>query len=192
MRVDIFEGTEGIRQLRSEWDAVYDADPEAQYFLSWFWVFGFLAPLGHDAFVLAARLEGGAPGYAAILPLRLRTKERPDSGFHNEINLAGNYVSDYAGFICRAGFEEKALPALADKIRQLNWRRLRLENFCASEYRSELFLRGFPDDAFEAVGLNLVNPDGTDNSICPFVTLPDDWDRYLETKFSAKTRLKLS
>jgi CelD/BcsL family acetyltransferase involved in cellulose biosynthesis len=191
MRVEIIEGSEAIARLRPQWDAIYDADPEAQYFLSWSWLYGYLARIGRDAFVLAARPDGDGSDYVALLPLRLRTKERANAEFCNEINLAGNYVSDYAGFLCRPGFEEQALPALADKIRQLNWRRLRLEYFCASDHRSELFLRGFSKDSFEATEANLVNSDGTDNGICPFVTLADDWDRYLEAKVSANTRQKI-
>ena len=182
MRVEIIEGSEAIERLRPEWDAIYDADPEAHYFLSWSWLNGYLAPWGREAFVLAARPDTDGASYVALLPLRLRTKEGSNTEFCNEINLAGNYISDYAGFLCRPGFEEQALPALAAKVQQLNWRRLRLENFCASERRTELFLRGFSADTFETTQPSLVNPDGTDNSICPSVTLPDDWDRYLETR----------
>ena len=191
MRVEIIEGSEAIERLRPEWDAIYDADPEAHYFLSWSWLNGYLAPWGRDAFVLAARPDADGAGYVALLPLRLRTKERGNTEFCNEINLAGNYISDYAGFLCRPGFEEQALPALAAKVQQLNWRRLRLENFCASERRAELFLRGFSPDTFETTEPSLVNPDGTDNSICPSVTLPEDWDRYLETRVSSNTRQKI-
>ena len=150
-----------------------------------------LPPWGREAFVLAARPDADGAGYVALLPLRLRTKEHGNTEFCNEINLAGNYISDYAGFLCRPGFEEQALPALAAKVQQLNWRRLRLENFCASERRAELFLRGFSPDTFETTEPSLVNPDGTDNSICPSVTLPNDWDRYLETTVSSNTRQKI-
>ena len=191
MQVEIIEGREAIERLRPEWDAIYDADPEAQYFLSWSWLNGYLSPWGRDAFVLAARPDTEGAGYVALLPLRLRTKERGNTEFVNEINLAGNYISDYAGFLCRAGFEEQALPALAAKVQQLSWRRLRLENFCASERRAELFLGGFSGETFETTQPSLVNPDGTDNSICPSVTLPQDWDRFLETRVSANTRQKI-
>ena len=158
MQVEIIEGREAIERLRPEWDAVDDADPEAQYFLSWSWLNGYLAPWGRDSFVLAARPDTDGAGYVALLPLRLRTKERGNTEFVNEINLAGNYISDYAGFLCRAGFEEQALPALAAKVQQLNWRRLRLENFCASERRAELFLGGFSGETFETAQRSLVTP----------------------------------
>jgi CelD/BcsL family acetyltransferase involved in cellulose biosynthesis len=191
MHVDIIEGAEAIRSLRAQWDAIYDADPEAQYFLSWTWLSGYVAPMGRDAFVLAAKPNADSAEYVALLPLRLRTKERPNVGFHNEINVAGNYVSDYTGFICRPGFEEQAIPALADKLMQLNWMQLRLEYFCASARRSELFLRSFSKKTFEVVERSLVNPDGTDNSICPFTTLEGDWDKYLEGRVNSNTRQKI-
>ncbi len=39
--------------------------------------------------------------------------------------------------------------------------------------------------------VSTVNPDGIDNSICPSVALPDDLDRFLETKVSSNTRQKI-
>lgn len=191
MRVEIIAGNEAIQRLRPEWDAIYDADPEAQFFLSWSWLNGYNAPWASDVFVLAARPDVEGAGYVALLPLRLRTKERRNTEFVNEINLAGNYASDYTGFLCRAGFEEEALPALAAKIQEFNWRRLRLEYFSASDRRAELFLGGFSRDTFATTQLSLVNPDGIDNSICPSVALPDDFDRFLETKVSSNTRQKI-
>ena len=191
MRVEIIEGNEAIERLRPAWDAIYDADPEAQHFLSWSWLKAYLAPWRADTFILAARPDTEGAGYVALLPLRLRTKERGNAEFVNEINLAGNYISDYAGFLCRPGYEEQALPALAAKVQQLNWRRLRLENFSATERRVELFMSGFSPDTFVTTQPSLVNPDGTDNSICPSVTLPEDWDRFLETKTSSNTRQKI-
>ena len=160
--------------------------------LSWSWLNGYLAPWGRDAFVLAARPDADGAGYVALLPLRLRTKERGNTEFCNEINLAGNYISDYAGFLCRPGFEEQALPALAAKVQQPNWRRLRLEETLrlrasGRALPARLLSGHVPDQPPPS----LVNPDGTDNSICPSVTLPDDWDRYLETRVSSNTRQKI-
>lgn len=191
MRVEIIEGNEAIQRLRPQWDAIYDADPEAQFFLSWSWMNGYNGPWDRDAFILAARPDVEGAGYVALLPLRMRTKERRNTEFVNEINLAGNYVSDYCGFLCRAGFEEEALPALAAKLQEVNWRRLRLEYFSASTRRAELFLGGFSPDTFTTGQQNLVNPDGIDNGICPSVALPEDFDRFLETKVSSNTRQKI-
>jgi CelD/BcsL family acetyltransferase involved in cellulose biosynthesis len=191
MRVEIIEGKEAIERLRPQWDAIYDADPEAQFFLSWSWLDAYNAPWAYDVFVLAVRPDDDSADYVALMPLRLRTRERRNTEFVNELNLAGNYISDYCGFLCRAGFEEQALPALAAKIQQFNWRRLRLEYFRASEHRAELFLRRFSSSTFMTTQVSAVNPDGTDNSICPSVALPDDWDRFLETKVSSNTRQKI-
>jgi CelD/BcsL family acetyltransferase involved in cellulose biosynthesis/Tfp pilus assembly protein PilF len=191
MQVEIIQGKEAIERLRPEWDAIYDADPEAQFFLSWSWLNAYNAPWGRDTFILAVKPDTDGASYVALMPLRLRTKERSNTEFVNEINLAGNYISDYCGFLCRGGFEEQALPALAAKLQQLNWIRLRLEYFCASDRRAELFLSGFSPDTFRTTRPNLVNRDNVDNGICPSVALPDDWDRFLETKVSSNTRQKI-
>jgi CelD/BcsL family acetyltransferase involved in cellulose biosynthesis/Flp pilus assembly protein TadD len=191
MHVDLIRDRDAIEKLRPNWDGVYDADPEANYFMSFGWLFANGAPAGRNGFVLAARPHADSGDYVAFLPLRMRTRERTSGGFHNEINCAGNYVSDYTGFICRPGFEEAALPALAARLRHMSWMRLNLEYFRATPARSELFLRGFPKSVFESVELSRLNPDGIDNSICPSTTLSDTWDKYLEEKVSSNTRQKI-
>jgi hypothetical protein len=45
--------------LKGTWDAVYDADPEAQLFLSWMWMSKWLGDVIQPWIVVAARPEGG-------------------------------------------------------------------------------------------------------------------------------------
>jgi hypothetical protein len=110
----------GVPPAQTERDAVYDADPEAQFFLSWSWLAKWLATLARPWFILAARPDAGSD-YVAFLPLRLRTTERRSDGIHTELNIAGNYGSDYTGFICAPEFQQYAIPALAKHFGQLNW-----------------------------------------------------------------------
>jgi hypothetical protein len=72
MQVDVIGGAEGLAGLKHDWDAVYDADPDAQYFLSWDWMSAWLTRVHKSGFVLAVRpARDGAP-YCAFLPLRGR------------------------------------------------------------------------------------------------------------------------
>ena len=105
--------------------------------------------------------------------------------------MAGNHVADYAGLICRPGFEEQAIPALASRVRQLNWTEFHFENVMVSQRRFELFVQRLARHDFELRELDRRNPDGIDNSICPVVTLGADRDAYLDNRLSANTRQKI-
>ncbi len=191
MRIDIIDGLQAFAELRPAWEAVYDADPEAQFFLSWTFLSGHFRSLSDSWFVLAARPDENRSDYVAFFPLRIRTAERKDGGFFNHVFMAGNYVADYTGLICRPEFEEQAIPALASCVRQLNWTELHFENVMVSQRRFELFVQRFAKHDFELRELDRRKPDGIDNSICPVATLGADWDAYLDNKLSASTRQKI-
>ena len=43
MHIDIIETSPSLAKLEDNWNAVYDADDEAQIFLSWKWLSGWLS-----------------------------------------------------------------------------------------------------------------------------------------------------
>src|SRR5262245_21580363 len=191
MRVDIIEGKRALARLQADWDAVYDADPEAQFFLSWTWMWRWLTAIEKPWFVLAAAPDAESSSYVAFFPLWLDTNEHKSGGFYNDIQMGGNAVADYTGFICRPEHEDRAIPAFAERIKQLNWAALRLEFLRASDRRTALFMGAFPAGAFAVSEINRLGKDNIDNSRCPFATLPGDWDAYLETRLSANMRQKI-
>ncbi|HTO59683.1 MAG TPA: GNAT family N-acetyltransferase, partial [Bradyrhizobium sp.] len=190
MRIDVIDSSAGLAELQADWEALYDADPEAQFFLSWTWMSKWLRSIDKPWFVLAAKPDGSSR-YAGLLPLWLGTRERKSGGFYNDVNMGGNYVSDYTGFLCRPEVEGQAIPAFAARIKQLHWTNLKIEELRASEHRTALFLRQFSDREFKFSDVNCVNKDNIDNSICPAAPLPGDWNAYLEKNLSANMRQKL-
>jgi tetratricopeptide (TPR) repeat protein len=191
MRVDIIEGAKALAALRADWDAVYDADPEAQFFLSWTWMSRWLPALDRFWFVLAVRAEAALAAYVAFFPLWMDTKEGKAGGFYNDIHMGGNNTADYTGFICRPEHQEQAISALGWQLRQLNWTHLRLGFLRASEQRTRLFLQAFPVQEFAVSEIDRLGKDNVDNSICPFAPLPGDWDAYLDGRLSANSRQKI-
>lgn len=190
MQIDVVDDMQRLMELRADWEAVYDADPEAQFFLSWTWMIDWLPRVAGPWFVLAARADPATP-YVAFLPLRLGTEQHNNGSFYNEINFAGNYAADYAGFITRPEVEREALSAFGRFMMHLNWTNLRLDNFAASERRMRLFLAQFPSRTVVTKEVPRINPDNVNNCICPFVPLPNDWEQYLNERLSANTRQKI-
>jgi tetratricopeptide (TPR) repeat protein len=192
VHIDIIETMPSLIELEDNWNAVYDADPEAQIFLSWKWLSGWLAHIEGPWFILAAKASASADApYVAFFPLRLETTIENSNVLH-EVRMAGNFSADYTGIVCAADAESKVIPAFARYIKQqMNWARLNLENVRMSERRFQLLLAYFPKASFQMTEVNRVGKvDGIDNNLCPYAVLPKDWNAYLES-LSTNTRQKI-
>ena len=98
MQIDIIDEFSDFERLRPDWDHVYDADPDAQFFLSWTWLSQWIPMVSEPWLILAARPAQGA-NYVAFLPLRWRLREDTKRGFYNKLNMIGMYAADYTGLI---------------------------------------------------------------------------------------------
>lgn len=188
MRVDVIDSFDTLAQLRGNWDAVYEADPEAQYFMSWTWMAGWFKRLRYQWIVLAAR-EDGASGYVGFFPLQLRTERARDGAFHNELRTGGGYFAGYAGFICDPDVQDAVIRAFAEHTKQLSWARLHLENIFASRRRLDAFLGEFAAPEFQTGKVRRPDDgDNIDHDIYVYVNLPGDWEQFLDERLGAATR----
>ena len=194
MHVDVIDDAERLAALKQDWEAVYDADPDAQYFLSWPWMSKWLNDVVSDAVVLAARPDsdsGGDSAYVAFLPIRLQTGGLDGGGVCTVVKMAGQGVADYTGLLCRPDMEEQAIKAIAHHVKKLGWRSLVFGSFRASDARMRALADHFPGSDYKIKDFDVIYADGTDHSIFPFVALPGDWETYLETRLSKDTRRKV-
>lgn len=192
MYIRVIDDFSGLDELRDDWAAVYAADPEAQFFLSWRWIADWLSCHTTPWFVLAAKRDEADAEYAAFLPMRLRTGFDSKHGFHNQLYFAGDGFSDYTGILTRPEFEAQVVPAFADYVkREFHWTRFRMDNLLMSEQRRRLFLAAFDKVRFDHDDIEYVDKrDGVDNGLCLSIDLPGDWDGYLAT-LSANNRQKI-
>jgi len=192
MLIDIIEEIVEFERLQSNWDSVYAADPESQFFLSWIWLAQLLTRRPENWCVLAARQTASSDDYVAFLPLRLSKRfSKSRNATVDEVHMCGNHWADYTGLICRPEFDESAIPALATYLKKMNWAKLHFENIRASDRRIELLTRPFASSEFRtSYRKRTSETDGTNNLICPVVTLPGNLDDYLQDILSAKTRQK--
>lgn len=192
MYIRVIDDFSEFAAVRDDWNAVYAADPEAQFFLSWQWLADWLACHKTVWFVLAAKRHETDVEYAAFLPMRMRTKFDEKLGFFNQLYFAGDGFSDYTGVLTRPEFEAQVVPAFAEYLkRQLSWARFTMDNLLMSEQRRRLFLAPFDKVRFSQTDIDYFDKrHGVDNSLCLSVDLPSDWDSYLET-LSANNRQKI-
>lgn len=191
VHIDIIEDLPSLAKVEDNWNAVYDADPEAQIFLSWKWLSGWLRHIEGPWFILAAKASSAADApYVAFFPLRLQTTIEK-ANVVTAMRMAGNYSADYTGIVCTPEMENRAIPAFARYVKQVNWAQLCLENVRMSERRLRLLLACFPNANFKRTEVDRVSKvDGIDNSLCPYATLPTDWNAYLDS-LGTNTRQKI-
>ncbi len=194
MQISLIDDFEEFKQIRKNWDAIYEADPQAQFFLSWVWLSGWFQAKDHPWFVLAARPDNTS-SYVAFFPLGDMTFRKYGIELYQELYMAGGSLADYTGFICLPEYEEQVIPAFATYVQQqLRWFIFHLKNVFDKDSRLCLFLNKFSQKYFKFYQLDLkVKQDNTDvnNCSCPYIPLPEDWERYLQNFLSSNSRQKL-
>jgi len=180
MQIEILFEREKLPGLKENWDAVYDADPDSQHFLSWTWIsswFGYRTLFRW--FILAARPSEGAD-YVAFFPLLIQSNKGKDGIFRDEFGMGVGGFADYAGFICDPAYEDEVIPLFADHILSRYWTKFEFHRVHASERRINLFLKQFPHAKFIVEKLAPAStPLASDDSLYPYLELPGDFDSYL-------------
>jgi hypothetical protein len=68
VRVEVIETLPAFNRLEENWNAVYDTDPDAQFFLSWKWLSGWLGQISSPWFILGVKADRAADApYVAFL-----------------------------------------------------------------------------------------------------------------------------
>jgi hypothetical protein len=187
--VDIIDNFETFTQFRDNWEAVYNADPEAQFFLSWTWIHNWFDGLDVQWIILAAKPHANSSSYVAFFPLQLRTELSRNGVFFNELRMGGGYGSSYTGLICTLKMQDSAIPALGRRLQELNWTNFHLENIRISDERLRLFLSSFSDTLFTCGKVARFDEgDGINNDIYPYVKLPADFETFLQNNLGPHTR----
>lgn len=191
MRIDIIDTESGFNAIRENWDQVFMADPHAQHFLSWYWLEDYMLRRKRW-FVLALRERPEGSPYVAFMPLRVLTEPDNKTGrYHDTIVMAGNAAADYAGFITLPEYEDHAVAGFCSYLKQQNWTDLKLDYIPGPPERRQAMIQALQGPLVMFRDSTPTNAYNIDNSICPVVTLPDNFDTYLDTSMSSQTRQKL-
>jgi CelD/BcsL family acetyltransferase involved in cellulose biosynthesis len=193
MKIDLLWRPKDLADLKENWDALYERDPEAHYFLSWPFLSKYLRGFDGSWFVLAARPGPEQYAYSALLPLRFAAKmSQPSVQFYNEIHMGSSYVGDYTGMLSAPEVADRAAIAFAKHIKTMHWAKLHLENLRMSEERLRFFIGELQDERLNFRKLRNVNAaDNVDNSVCLAAELAETWDLFLERNLSSNTRQKM-
>nr|RNJ67543.1 MAG: GNAT family N-acetyltransferase [Leptolyngbya sp. IPPAS B-1204] len=195
MYIDIIDTLEAMQSVRERWNSVYEADLHSQFFVSWVWIFGYLkrqSDAGVPWFVLAARPGSSESDYVAFLPLNVCVQNDDELGLYSQLKLAGITDSHSPGFICIPEYEHDATAAFVAYLQhQETWSVFELQHMQKDSPRLLHVLNSFPANQVKIVEMGdrvyKDELDAIDNSICPYIPLPTDWEEYLQS-LGASTR----
>jgi CelD/BcsL family acetyltransferase involved in cellulose biosynthesis len=177
LTIERIEDEARFTAMREEWNALLgDSDADC-LFLTWEWLHTWWRHLGgrRRLFLLAARRGGEL---VAIAPLALAPPELGRLFPFRSLQLLGTGAvgSDYLDLIVRRGWEDEAIPALADHLRA---------------ERAMLELRQLSPQALAWRLTGLLEPRGwsfrqAQSGVCPFIPLAGHtWNSYLAALGSA-------
>ncbi|UXX81849.1 GNAT family N-acetyltransferase [Roseovarius pelagicus] len=177
-------------RLERDWRALEVLDPEGTVFLSWAWLRQAFAANPDRWRVLGVKASGN---YVGFFPLKYRVHwSRANNELHSEIEAGGRLLwSEYTGFLCDPAHEAQTIALIAHTLQGMPWSRLSLR-YEASMRRARRFADAFGTDLFDVQWPEYrINRGETDNLLCPQVSLPQEFETYMQESLSRNTRQKL-
>ena len=177
-----------LQALRGEWMALYDADPNRDYFLSFDWLEECFR-LHPGAWSVACARTGGR--LVGLLPLSFRTRRSASEKREITICQTGGRLqrAQYAGFLSEPALAEGVGTAFGAHLAAQPFDRLRLENVLTGDMLASL-LSAFGEGEFRVRDLSAPPIEGqTDNLVCPQTALDKPFEDWIEG-FSKNRRRK--
>ena len=191
MRIEIIEQPERLFEIVLDWDELYRRDSHAHLYLSSDFLCAIAMRMAGNFRVLVAWSDDGR--CVGLLPLIVTTQWRKSSRrLVNVLDMLGHvFDADYTGMLCDSHNESAVAAAFADAVAEMTFERIVLNYFSAPKTRLDAFTSAFDTRLFDSQSNeHIINNGQTNNRICPYIDLPDNYDDYLAL-LSPNTRQKL-
>lgn len=172
------ETVQRFDEIRHNWESVHGVDPNASVFTSWSWLRGWIRANNNRWTILALRPKKHSD-FVAFFPMENRTTLKYGMAERLELHMAGAPYCDHTGFICIPDHLEEVVEKLTSYLaNQLVWDRFTMQDILDDKFTT--LFKHFPHTGFT---LNHIFKTSS-----PYISLPDDWSRYLENRLSHSTR----
>ncbi len=191
MRIEIIQQPERLFEIVLDWDELYRRDSHAHLYLSSDFLCAIAMRMASNFRVLVAWSDEGR--CLGLLPLIVTTQwQKSQRRLVNVLDMLGHvFDADYTGMLCDPGNESAVARAFAGAVSAMSFERIVLNYFSAPKVRLDAFTSAFDTCLFGSQSNeHIINDGQTNNRICPYIDLPDNFDDYL-AGLSANTRQKL-
>ncbi len=191
MRIETIETTDRLFEIELDWEELYQADPHAHVYLSSDFLFSVAIRVeGKFRIITAWSVDDRLIG---VLPLMVTTQwDNSARCLNNVLDMLGHvFDADYTGILCAPELEAPICRAFASEVSGMDFGRIILNYFSASESRLEVFTGAFNASLFETkANEHRINEGQTNNLVCPYVDLPASFPEYL-AGLSSNSRQKI-
>jgi len=191
MRIETIETIERLFEIELDWDELYKTDPHGHLYLSSDFLCSIAIRVAGKFRILTAWSDDNR--CVGLLPLIVMTRwSKPRGCLINVLDMLGHvFDADYTGILCDPGFETDVCRAFAAEVSQMAFGRVVLNYFSGPPRRLAAFTGAFDPAVFDSrANEHFINDGRTNNLVCPFIDLPDNFDAYL-SNLSANSRQKL-
>ncbi len=191
MHVERVETVERLSEIELDWDELYKADPAANIYLSASFILSIVKRTTVNFRILVAWTD--EKRCVGALPLHIKTRwSKTAQRLCNDLDMLGHvFDADYTGILCDPDHEAAVCAAFARDVSAMSFARLILSYFSGPTSRLESFCAGFDPETFNtAHSERRINDGETNNLVCPYIELPDEFSAYLD-KLSSNSRQKL-
>jgi CelD/BcsL family acetyltransferase involved in cellulose biosynthesis len=179
VRVDVVDDPAGFARLEAEWNALLDASPDPNVFLTWEWVSIWWAVYGGRSRLHVLVARDGEGRLQGIAPLKRRRLSVLGMGFGDVIEFigsGGDVTPERLDFIIRTGAEKPVAAAFAEALAaDATCAGIDLQPFAATSKARPFVLAAFRDGGPGAVS-------EVPHSVCPILTLPATWDAFIQAR----------
>lgn len=191
MRIEIIETVERLFEIELDWEELYKADPHSHVYLSSDFLCSIAIRTAGKFRILVAWSDNNR--CVGLLPLIVMSRwSKSQCCLVNVLDMLGHvFDADYTGILCDPAYEGQVCHAFAGEVSQMPFRRIILNYFSGPASRLEAFTDAFDPNVFQTKSNeHFINDGQTNNRICPYIDLPDSFDKYL-SGLSKNSRQKL-
>ncbi|MEJ2594866.1 MAG: GNAT family N-acetyltransferase [bacterium] len=177
----VIEEMDIFRSLRSDWERIYQADPDAMFYSSWNYLDSWLGQGVADWFILAVK-SSVSNTYIGFFPLQKSVKFKGGKRIYGLYMTATQPLPVYSGFICLPDKLAEFASAFSDYLeKDKTWDKLFLSN--GSDAKIPRLFSLLSGKKFMI----------QQNKAIPALrlTLPETYDSYLKDSFSRYSRRQM-
>ena len=171
-QIDVLTTPAQFYKLENEWNSLLSDSSSNSIFLTWEWVSTWWKYFQNNTelWIIVAR-DAMTQELTGIAPLAVKMF-RNIAGINQQrlIFLGNGFAApDHLDFIVRNGFEERVTQLFSDKIWNENhrWNEIRIDGLISTS-----------SVVYQLLQQHSHLLKNVDRSICPYISLPEDWDTY--------------